>query len=83
VHEFREETKGLRTQVQDLKERLQQHEEKVRRADTRYQAETEELLNELVNHPKFWNLLGKHIGRNIPGTIDLTDKKEALISPSK
>ena len=83
VHEFREETKGLRQQVQDLKERLRLQEEKTRRTDTKYQVETEELLNELVNHPKFWNLFGRHIGRNIPATIDLTDNKEALISPSK
>ena len=81
VHEFREETKGLRQQVQDLKERLQLQEEKTRRTDTKYQVETEELLNELVSHPKFWNLLGRHIGRNIPAAIDLADKKEALVSP--
>src|SRR5438046_8226953 len=36
VHEFREETKGLRQQVQDLKERLQPQEEKGKRLDTKY-----------------------------------------------
>ena len=51
VHEFREETKGLRQQVQDLKERLRLQEEKTRRTDTKYKVETEELLKELVNHP--------------------------------
>ena len=83
MHEFREETKGLRQQVQDLKERLQQQEERVRRADAKYQVETEELLKELVNHPQFWNLFGKHIGRNIPESTDFTNNKEALVSPSR
>ena len=82
MYEFREETKGLRLQIEDLKERLWQQEEKVRRADAKYQVETEELLNELVNHPKFWNLLGKHVGRNIPGPNDLTNTKRAFVSPS-
>ena len=82
MYEFREETKGLRLQIEDLKERLWQQEEKVRRGDAKYQVETEELLNELVNHPKFWNLLGKHVGRNIPGPNDLTNTKRAFVSPS-
>ena len=82
MYEFREETKGLRLQIEDLKGRLWQQEEKVRRADAKYQVETEELLNELVNHPKFWNLLGKHVGRNIPGPNDLTNTKRAFVSPS-
>src|SRR5439155_21551094 len=50
MHEFREETKGLRQQLQDLKERLHQQEETVRRAKTNYEVETEELLKALVNH---------------------------------
>jgi hypothetical protein len=82
VHEFREETKGLRQQVQDLKERLQQQEEKVRRVNTKYEVETEELLKALVNHPRFWYLFGKHVGRGIPGPTDLTNGKEALVSPT-
>src|SRR2546426_12308683 len=79
VHEFREETKGLRQQVQDLKERLQQQEEVVRRAKTDYEVETEELLKALVNHPRFWYLFGKHVGKGIPGPTDLTNGKEALV----
>jgi len=82
VHEFREETKGLRQQVQDLKERLQQQEEKVTRVNTKYKVETEELLKELINHPKFWHLFGKHIGRDLPGPNDFTNRKEANISPN-
>jgi len=83
VHEFREETKGLRQQVQDLKERLQLQEEEVKRGNIKYQVETEELLKELVNHPKFWNLLGKHVGRDIPGPNDSTNTKGAFVSPSR
>ena len=83
MYGFREETRGLRLQIQDLKERLQQQEEKVRRANAKYQVETEELLKELVNHPQFWNLLGQHVGRNIPETTDLTNSRSTLASPSR
>jgi len=83
MYGFREETRGLRVQIQDLKERLQQQEEKVRRANAKYQVETEELLKELVNHPQFWNLLGQHVGRNIPETTDLTNSRSTLASPSR
>ena len=82
MHEFREETKGLRQQVQDLRERLQQQEGKILRTNTKYEVESEELLNALVNHPKFWHLFGKHIGRNIREPIDLMNNKTAAASPS-
>ena len=82
MHEFREESKVLRQQVQDLKERLQRQEEKITRTDIKYEVETEELLTALVNHPKFWYLFGKHVGRSITGPTDLTNGKEALVSPT-
>ncbi len=73
VHEFREETKVLRQEVQDLKERLQREEVKLTRAKTKYEVETDELLKALVNHPKFWYLIGQHVGRNIPRPNGMTN----------